>query len=166
MSKYAIASPAMLFDPVTGAPVGVLGQDGKEYFWAASVAYGAVPTLYQPGSVAITGGTINGATIGQTTPAAVKTSNSQAAFGDSSGTPGNVTNNNPRGRVALAAGASTIVVTSTLVTASSLVMTQMRSTDGAATAVVSAIASAGSFTITFNGASTGTAAQVDFLVVN
>lgn len=104
--------------------------------------------------------------IGTTTPGIVKTSNLQATYTDSSGTPGNVTNSSPRGRVALAAAASTIVVTSTLVSTTSMVKCQLRSVDGAATSVVSCLSAAGSFTITFNAASTGTAAQVDFLVIN
>lgn len=110
--------------------------------------------------------TINNFSIGQTTPAPVKTNNLGAVYTDSSGTPGNVTNNSPRGRVAFAAGAQTIVVTSSLVTAGSMINCQLRSTDGALTSVVTAIAAAGSFTITGNGLTTGTAAQVDFLVIN
>lgn len=104
--------------------------------------------------------------IGTTTPNTVKTSNLQATFVDSSGTPGNVTNNNPRGRVAFAAGASTVVVTSSLVTATSMVIPVLRSTDTALLFIDTCITAAGSFTITANAASTGTAAQADFLVVN
>jgi hypothetical protein len=87
-------------------------------------------------------------------------------FTDSTGTPGNVTNNSPRGRVALAAAASTIVVTNSLVTASSMVKCQLRATDGSATAITTVITAAGSFTITFNGAASGTNARVDFQVEN
>jgi hypothetical protein len=104
--------------------------------------------------------------IGTTTPGTVRTSRPEVVYTDSTATPGNVTNNSPRGRVALAAGASTIVVTSSLVTATSAVFTNLRSVDGAATNINTVTTGAGSFTITFNGASTGTAAQVDFLVVN
>lgn len=104
--------------------------------------------------------------IGTTTPGIVKTSNLQAAYTDSTGTPGNVTNNSPRGRVALAAGASTIVVTNSLVTATSMIVAMVRAVDGAATDIVTATAAAGSFTITMNAATTGTACQIDFLVVN
>lgn len=104
--------------------------------------------------------------IGGTTPAAVKTSNLQATYTDSSGTPGNVTNNSPRGRVALAAGASTIVVTNSLVAATSMVVAMVRAVDGAATDIVTVLTAAGSFTITMNAATTGTACQLDFFVVN
>jgi len=103
--------------------------------------------------------------IGTTTPGTVRTSRLELVYGDSTGTPGNVTNNNPRGRVALAAGASTIVVTNSLVAATSMVVCQLRSTDGAATAISTVTTGSNTFTITFNGASTGTAAQVDFMVV-
>lgn len=104
--------------------------------------------------------------IGSTTPGVVKTSNLQATYTDSTGTPGNVTNSSPRGRVALAAAASTVVVTSTIVTAASMIIAMVRSTDGAATDIVTTTAAAGSFTITMNAATTGTACVLDFLVVN
>lgn len=87
-------------------------------------------------------------------------------FTNSTGTPGNVTNNSPRGRCALAAAATTVVVTNNLVTANSMVVVELRAVDGAATSILTCVTAAGSFTVTFNGASTGTAAQFDFLVVN
>lgn len=104
--------------------------------------------------------------IGNITPNSVKTSNLQATFTDSSGTPGNVTNNSPRGRVAFGAGASTVVVTSSLVTAASMIIATLRAPDTALTSILRVLPTAGSFTITANAASTGTAAQADFLVVN
>lgn len=104
--------------------------------------------------------------IGNITPNSVKTSNFAATFTDSSGTPGNVTNNSPRGRVAFGAGASTVVVTSSLVTAASMIIATLRTPDTALTSILRVLPAAGSFTITANAASTGTAAQADFLVVN
>lgn len=104
--------------------------------------------------------------IGTTTPGVVKTSNLQATYTDSTGTPGNVTNNSPRGRVALAAGASSITVTNSLAAATSMIIAMVRVTDGAATDIVTVLPAAGSFTITMNGATTGTACTIDFLVVN
>lgn len=104
--------------------------------------------------------------IGNITPNSVKTSNLQATFTDSTGTPGNVTNNSPRGRVAFGAGAATVVVTSSLVTAASMIIVTLRTPDTALTDVLRVLPTAGSFTITANAASTGTAAQADFLVVN
>jgi hypothetical protein len=87
-------------------------------------------------------------------------------FEDDSATPGNVTNHKARGRVGLALGASTIVVTSSLVTAASTVICQLRSTDGVATDIRTVTPAAGSFTITFNAAATGAGVTVDFIVVN
>lgn len=104
--------------------------------------------------------------IGQTTPSSVRTSNLSASFTDSTGTPGNVTNNSPRGRVAFASAASSVTVTNSLVTASSMVIAVLRTADGALTDILRVTPAAGSFTITANGASTGTAAQADFFVVN
>ena len=126
---------------------------------------GSLVAKYVPSAVAITGGTINGATIGQTTPAAVKTSNLAAVFTDSSGTPGNVTNSSPRGRVAIAAGASSVVVTSTLVTAASTVFAIVSSVDGTLLTINQVVPAAGSFTIYGNAAATATT-KVDFVVVN
>lgn len=104
--------------------------------------------------------------IGTTTPGIVKTSNLQATYTDSSATPGNVTNNSPRGTIALAAASQTITVTNSLVTAASMIITSVRSTDGLATIVVTALPAAGSFTLTMNGITTGTNCKVDFMVVN
>jgi hypothetical protein len=92
--------------------------------------------------------------------------NPVAAFTDASGVPGAATINTPRGRVAFAGGASTVVVTNSLVTAASMVIVTLRSIDTALTSVLRALPTAGSFTITANAASTGTLAQADFLVVN
>ncbi len=125
-----------------------------------------IDEVFDPSNVNLTGGAINGTPIGQTTPAAVKTSNLGATFTDSTSTPGNVTNNSPSGRIAFGAGQSTVTVTSSLVSASSRIFCDLNSVDGALTSIVTCKANAGSFTVTANGASTGTAATFDFLVVN
>lgn len=159
----------VLLSDNTGMLVGAKGANGIEYLFPTkqnSASSTTQPVIYDPASVAITGGSVNGTSIGQTTAAAVKTSNLAATYTDSSGTPGNVTNNSPRGRVALAAGTSTIVVTSSIVTAASMIVAMVRATDGAATDIVTTTAAAGSFTITMNAATTGTACVIDFLVVN
>lgn len=111
-----------------------------------------------------TAGNINNIAVGQTTPAAVKTSNLAATYTDSSGTPGNVTNNSPRGRAAFAAAGSTVVVTSSLVTAASSVQVQLGGADATLNSVRVTTA-AGSFTVTGNAAATGIT-PFDFLVVN
>jgi len=87
-------------------------------------------------------------------------------FTNSSGTPGSVTNNSPRGRCALAATATNVVVTNSLVTATSSVHVQLLAGDGAATQILTCLPAAGSFTVMFNGASVGTAAVFDFVVFN
>lgn len=111
-----------------------------------------------------TAGTINNMSIGVTTPAVVKTSNLQATYNDSSGTPGNVTNNSPRGRAAFAAAGSSVVVTNSLVAATSTVLVQLGGTDATLT-TVRVTPAAGSFTVTGNAAATATTV-FDFLVVN
>lgn len=150
------------------------GNDAIEYIVGNS---GIVLTdqVYNPASVAITGGTIAGATISggsiNTTPVG-NTTRSTGAFttiamprGDSTGTPGNVTNNNPVGRAAIAAAGTACVVTNSSVTATSEVL--ITDLDNDTTAVrlrVSAIA-AGSFTVTANVAATATT-RFNFLVIN
>ena len=150
MTGFVVQQVAALHDPITKALVGLFGADGKEYFFGVGTNPALLPSVFNPSAV----GSIAGV------------SNLGVAFTNSTGTPGNVTNNSPRGRVALAAAATTIVVANSLVTANSMVNCQLRSIDGAANAIQSVVTAAGSFTITFNAASTGTAAQVDFLVVN
>lgn len=111
--------------------------------------------------------TINNTSIGVTTPAVVKTSNLQAGvFTDISGTPGAGTSSGTRGRAAFAAAASTIVVTSTLVTATSSVFIQLEgAADATLTSVLGVTLAAGSFTVTGNAAATA-AKTFSFLVVN
>jgi len=102
--------------------------------------------------------------IGTTTPGIVKTSNLQATYTDSSGTPGNVTNNSPRGRAAFAAAGSSVVVTNSLVAATSTVLVSLGGSDATLTSV-RVTPAAGSFTVTGNAAATATTV-FDFLVVN
>lgn len=166
MQGLRLADLALLHD-ATGALVGAMGADGKEYLFTTvlnGAAATAQPAVYLPSAVAITGGAINNASVGVTTPAVVKTSNLQATFTDSSGAPGNAANSSPRGRAAFAAAGSAVVVTSTLVTANSSVLISLGGVDATLTSV-RATTAAGSFTVTGNAAATG-ATPFDFLVVN
>lgn len=155
MSDYNIQTVAGLHNRSTGALLGFLGADGKEYL---------LPVGFLQTSVAITGGTVNGTTIGQTAPAAVKTSNFAATYTDSSGTPGNATNNSPRGRAAFAAAGTSVVITSSLVTATSTILVTLGGTDATLTSV-RVTPGAGTFTVTGNAAATGST-PFDWLVVN
>lgn len=123
------------------------------------------PGEYRPDAVAITGGTINGTPIGGTTRAAGAFTTLAVTRTDSSGTPGNVTNNSALGRAAFAAAGTSVVVTNSTVTATSDVFVNLITTDATLTSCrVTAIA-AGSFTVTGNAAATA-AATFSFLVVN
>jgi hypothetical protein len=160
-------SGVILVDPTTGVPAGVIGADGKEYLIATTPNGQAavLPSPYVPAAVAITGGSVNNTPIGATTPSTVKTSNLQAGVNtDISGTPGNGTSSGTRGRAAFAAAASTITVTSTLVTAASTVIVQLGGSDATLTSV-RVTAAAGSFTVTGNAAATAST-PFDFLVIN
>lgn len=103
--------------------------------------------------------------IGATTPGVIKTSNLQATYTDSSGTPGNVTNNSPRGRAAFAAAGSSVTVTNSLVAATSSVHCQMIGSDATLTTILRCVPGAGSFVVTGNAAATATTV-FDFLVIN
>ena len=83
---------------------------------------------------------------------------------DSSGTPGNVTNNSPAGVVAVPAAGQTITVTNNLVTAASIIQLTLLTNDGTAKSAV-AVAAAGNFVITLNAAATGIT-KVGYLVIN
>lgn len=140
------------------------GQPRKASAAAMATFAGAnLPTATVAGAASI-GGALTVA--GATTLAAVSATSLATFFTNSTATPGNVTNNSARGRVAFAAGASTVVVTSSLVTANSMIIATLRAADGSLTSILRVLSIAGSFTITANAASTGTAAQADFLVIN
>ena len=82
---------------------------------------------------------------------------------DSTGTPGNVTNNSGSGRVAMAAAASTVVVTSSAVALADHVFVNPRAFDTTATQF-NVVTAAGSFTITANAPATANL-PFDFFVV-
>lgn len=111
-----------------------------------------------------TAGTINNMSLGVTTPAAVKVASMAATFTDSSGTPGSVTNNSPRGKAAFAAAGNSVVVTNSLVTAASSVFIQQETADATLTRMT-VVPGAGSFTVTGNAAATA-ATTFSFFVVS
>lgn len=84
---------------------------------------------------------------------------------DASGTPGAATIDKPSGKVAVAIGASSVVVTNSLVTAASTIIPVLQFVDATATQVLSVVPGAGSFTINLNAAATA-ATTVAFLVIN
>lgn len=84
---------------------------------------------------------------------------------DASGTPGNVTINKPSGKVAVAMGASSVVVTNNYVTAASSVFAVLQFVDATATQILSVVPGAGSFTIRVNANAT-LATKIAFLVIN
>lgn len=128
MSNYQIQQVPGLHDATTGALVGFLGADGKEYLF---------PVLDGPST----------------------------SFADASGTPGAATMNAPRGKVAIAAAAASVVVTNSLVTATSQIVATLESADVTLLYIKSVVPGAGSFTITGNAAATA-AANIKFMVVN
>lgn len=153
MSKWNIVEVPALCDPATGALVGFIGGDGKEYLIATSSAFAASqPTLYNPGGVAITAGTVLGLT------------DFGVARTDISGTPGNGTANTTSGRAAFAAAGTTVTVTNSKCTTNSKVFVQLGGADATLTSV-RVTPGAGSFVVTGNAAATGTT-PFDFFVVN
>lgn len=86
-------------------------------------------------------------------------------YTDNSGTPGNTTINTPSGRAAVAAAASTCVVTNSSVTATSKVIVMNEGSDATATTLLHVVPAAGSFTVTYNAAATA-ATKFSFVVIN
>lgn len=158
-----MAATAQLFTApfiadANGAPIGVLGFDGRAYLFPAltfNAAAATVPVL-------------NGISIGATTPStgsftSLRSTSLQSALTDGSGTPGNVTQNVSRGRAAFAAAASTVVVTNSQVAANSTVLVSLGGSDATLTSV-RVTPAAGSFTVTGNAAATGTTV-FDYVVI-
>lgn len=84
---------------------------------------------------------------------------------DNSGTPGATTIGTASGRAAVAAGASSVVVTSARTVATSIVFAVLQANDTTCTSVKSVIPAAGSFTVTLNANCTA-AAKVAFAIFN
>lgn len=84
---------------------------------------------------------------------------------DSSGTPGNATINKPSGKVAIAAAASAVTVTNSMVTAASIVFAVIQTNDGTCNYIDSVVPGAGTFTINVSAACTGNT-TVGFVVHN
>lgn len=86
---------------------------------------------------------------------------------DATGTPGAVTINQPAFRVAIAAAASSVVVTNSLVVASSIVNCNLQTSGNATlTHLLSVVPGAGTVTINANAAATATAVNVGCVVFN
>ena len=77
---------------------------------------------------------------------------------------GDATINKPMGRVSLAAGATSVTVTNSLVTVNSNVFCTVMKVDAAT--IKNVVASAGQFIIYFVAGATGPSAPVAFMVVN
>jgi hypothetical protein len=160
---------ALLVDAVTGALVGAKGSNGIEYLFPATP--NATPSTTPPSviynsSVGITGGTINGTSIGATTRAGGFFSSLNLTATDSTGTPGNVTNNSPSGRASFAAAASSVVVTNSNVSANSIIqITLLGAADATLDRVVGVTVAAGSFTVIGNAAATA-AKGFMFTIIN
>lgn len=76
---------------------------------------------------------------------------------DATGTPGTATQNTRRGRVAIAANATNVVVTNSRVTTTSIIHATLQTIDATLTQILSVVPANGSFTITGNaGATTAT----------
>jgi hypothetical protein len=114
-----------------------------------------------------TAGNIDNMVIGATT----RRSGSFTAFAvtktDLSGTPGNVTNANFNGRCAIAAAASSVVVTNTNCTANTTIIAiiSQATADATLTQIVRVAPAAGSFTIYGNAAATANTV-IDYLMIN
>lgn len=112
-------------------------------------------------------GDINNMSIGATTRRAGSFTAFAITKTDQSGTPGNVTNANFNGRCAIAAAASSVVVTSSFCTASTTIFAiiSQATADATLTQIVRVAPAAGSFTIYGNAAATANTV-IDYLLIN
>ena len=74
---------------------------------------------------------------------------------DATGSPGAAAQNTLSGRVAIAPGASSVVVTNSKITSTSKVFAQLQTIDGTLTTIKAVVPASGSFTITCNANATG-----------
>jgi hypothetical protein len=130
-----------LFDTLTNDFVGILDPISRTEYYFEVQKGGAYPSQMVGG----------------------KETKFQVVNSDLSGTPGNVTNNNPAGIVAVPAGGQSITVSNSLVTAASIVQITLMSNDGTAKSAV-VVVSAGSFTITLNAAATAIT-KIGYIVI-
>lgn len=146
---------------------------GLFVYGAASISPGNANVTISPtgtGTVTINpaaNGTMDNVIIGNTGRRTAAFSGLALTSGDSSGTPGNVTNNNPKGRVAIAAGANSVTVTTNLgITAAGTVFAiiNQATADATLTQIVRVVPAAGSFTIYGNANATANTV-VDFVVI-
>ena len=129
------------------------GYDTIEYVIGATP--GLTDVVYNPGAVAITGGTINGTSIGASVRASGLFIAVSSTATDSTGTPGNVTNNSANGRAAFAAAGTAVVVTnSSVAAADSVHVTLLGVADATVTRITGVAVAAGSFTVTGDVAAT------------
>lgn len=87
----------------------------------------------------------------------------QSGLADASATPGNVTQNTLRGQVSIAAAASSVTVTNSLVKSTSHVTAVLQGNDSTLTQILSVVPGAGSFVIKGNAAATA-AVKVSYQV--
>jgi len=163
---FGSSTPSIEFDPGS-----VTMQANGRFSWSgtagdASAAEDTFLSRTAAGAVKITTdgtvlGTFNVGTIGT---AALPLAKLYADYTNSA-TIGAVTISKMSGRANIAAAASSVVVTNTLVTAASKVFAVLAAVDATATGIASVVPTAGSFTITANAVATGNTA-VDFLVIN
>lgn len=101
-----------------------------------------------------TAGTLDNVTIGSSTRRGGAFTALSLNSADQSGTPGNVTSNNPKGTAAFPAAGTSVTVTNSLCAATSTVLVSLRTVD-ATLKYVTISTGAGSFSITGNAAATG-----------
>jgi len=85
---------------------------------------------------------------------------------DDSATPGDRTVNRLRGKNAFAIGATSVVITNSLVTANSQVICTLEFSDATLTSILRVIPAAGSFTVTGSGIGATAATKFSWVVIN
>jgi hypothetical protein len=116
------------------------------------------------GTLGVTGATTLSSTLA-VTGATTHTGKVSFDATDSSGTPGAATVNKPSGQASIAIGTDSVVITNSLVTATSVVVAVLQFVDATLTQILSVVPGAGSFTVTGNANATA-ATKVGWIVFN
>lgn len=85
---------------------------------------------------------------------------------DSTASPGAATCNQGAGRAAIALGASNVVITNSMVTATSIILANLQTVDTTCVSIKAVTPAAGSFTVTTNGGNCAAATNIGWMIAS
>ena len=153
---------------------------GEAAIWVGPVGDGskASSTIWNTGSTTVVngpGGSLYlqsaGTTMVEITGAMLKLSNTGAALKvdwacNSTAAPGAATCNEGAGRAAIAAGADSVVITNSLITATSIVLANLQTVDTTCVSIKAVVPTTNTITITTNGGNCNAATNVGWFIAS